>query len=107
MTEASPRRGQVLFLAVMIVALTLALVSKQWIFGHLGMPHQDKRIWLLPSMLSIETSLNPGALFGMGAGWGPLFIALSIVALGGIGYWVFRGGAAKDSLLCLALGFVT
>src|SRR5262249_21915594 len=62
---------------------------------------------LVTSMLSIETSLNPGALFGMGAGWGSLFIALSMVAMLGIGYWVWRGGAASDGLLCFALGCVT
>jgi signal peptidase II len=108
MTEASPRRpGQVIFLVVMIAALALDLASKEWIFGRLGMPHPEKRIWLVPSMLSIETSLNPGALFGMGAGWGPLFIGLSVVAMLGIGYWVWRGGAAADRLLCFALGFVS
>ncbi len=43
----------------------------------------------------------------MGAGWGVLFVSLSFVALLGIGYWVWRGGAAADGLLCLALGLVT
>ena len=98
------RRGQAIFLLMMLTALALDLATKSWIFSRL---HPDKKIGLLPGMLSLETSLNEGALFGMGAGWGSLFIGLSVVALLSIGYWVWRGGAAADGLLCLALGCVT
>ena len=96
-----------MFLAVVIVALGLDLASKEAMFRQRGMPGQQPPIWLVQEMLSLETSLNEGALFGMGAGWGLLFIALSFVALLGIGYWVWRGGAAADGLLCFALGCVT
>ncbi len=99
-----------MFLAVAVLALGLDLASKEWIFRHLGLPSpppDGRSIVLVPGILSLETSLNPGALFGMGAGWGVLFISLSFVALVGIGYWVWRGGAAHDGLLCLSLGMVT
>jgi signal peptidase II len=96
-----------MFLAVVIVALGLDLASKEWMFRQRGLPGQQPPIWLVQGVLGLETSLNEGALFGMGAGWGMLFIGLSFVALLGIGYWVFRGGAAADALLCFALGCVT
>ena len=108
MTQATHcRRCRVLFLAVMVLALGLDLVTKEIMFRQRGMPGQRPPIWLVQDVLSLETSLNEGALFGMGAGWGILFISLSFVALLGIGYWVWRGGAAGDGLLCLALGCVT
>jgi signal peptidase II len=102
-----------MFLLVMLTGLGLDLASKEWSFRRLGMPNPEipeeriERIWLVPGALSLHTSLNEGALFGMGAGWGVLFIGLSFVALVGIGYWVWRGGAAADGLLCFALGLVT
>jgi signal peptidase II len=96
-----------MFLVVVVAALGLDLASKEWVFRSQGMPGQRSPIWLVQGVLSLETSLNEGALFGMGAGWGMLFIGLSFVALLGIGYWVGRGGAAADGLLCFALGLVT
>jgi signal peptidase II len=96
-----------MFLVVVVAALGLDLASKAWLFRSQGMPGQKPPIWLVQGVLSLETSLNEGALFGMGAGWGMLFIGLSFIALLGIGYWVWRGGAAADGLLCFALGLVT
>jgi len=91
----------------MILALALDLGSKEWIFRSLGMPNREPPTWLIPGILGLQTTLNEGALFGMGAGWGVLFIGLSFVAIIGISYWVIRGGAAGDRLLCFALGMVT
>jgi signal peptidase II len=82
----------------------LDLASKSWIFADRGMPLQKEPIWIIPGVFSLETSLNEGALFGMGAGLGVLFIVLSLAAILGIFYWVYWAGAARDRVLCLALG---
>jgi signal peptidase II len=102
--KRTAKSGYVLFFGMAILGLTLDLASKSWIFADRGMPLQKEPIWLIPDVFSLETSLNEGALFGMGAGWGLLFIALSIAAMVGIVYWIFWGGAAHDWLLCFALG---
>jgi signal peptidase II len=62
---------------------------------------------LIPEIFGFETSLNEGALFGMGQGQVVLFSVLSVVALVGIVYWLFFAGAARDRLLTIALGCVT
>ncbi len=63
--------------------------------------------WVWDRVLSLETALNEGALFGMGAGLGWVFIALSVVAAAGIGYWVFFGAAGDDWTLTVALASIT
>ena len=47
-------------------------------------------------MFGFQTSLNPGALFGMGQGFWPLFAALSVGAAVGIFVWLFPAGAARE-----------
>ena len=54
----------------------------------------------------LQTSLNEGALFGMGQGKVVFFASLSIVALLGIVVWLFPFAAAKDRFLTIALGCV-
>lgn len=99
------KSGNILFAVMAILGLTLDLWSKSWIFADRGMPSPDQQpIWIIWGILGLETSLNEGALFGLGAGWGVLFIVLSFAAVSGIIYWVFRGGAANDRLLSFALG---
>lgn len=84
------------------------LATKRWIFGRLGMPDAGRESWwLLDEVFGFTTSLNEGALFGMGQGQGPLFSGLSIAAAIGILYWLFVAGAAQDRLLTVALGLVT
>jgi signal peptidase II len=106
MTNRPTRKsGYVLFAVMAVLGLTLDLWSKHWIFARQGMPSPDQQpIWIVRGILGLETSLNEGALFGLGAGWGVLFIVLSFAAMLGIVYWVFRGGAANDRLLSFALG---
>ena len=62
--------------------------------------------WLIESYVGIETAVNIGALFGLGAGAGRYFAILSILAAIGILVWLFRFGAAKDRWLTGALGSV-
>ena len=101
-----PKRRYLSFLAVLAVGLAADLVTKWWVFRDLGMPGGET-LWFWQGHAGFRTSLNPGALFGIGAGWTYLFISLSFVAIAGIFYWVFRGGAAADPLLPPSLGAIT
>ncbi len=43
------------------------LWTKQWVFGWLGLPGENKPWWLIQDYVGIETAVNIGAL---GLGWG-------------------------------------
>ena len=62
---------------------------------------------MVEGRFGIETSVNPGALFGMGAGGWPLFASLSVVALVGIIVWLFVYRAALDRWITVALGLIS
>jgi signal peptidase II len=72
-----------------------------------GDPTLEHVWWLWPGHVGIETSINRGALFGMGAGYWWVFAVLSVVALAGILLWLFVWRAAADRWLTVALGCVT
>ncbi|HTN76596.1 MAG TPA: signal peptidase II, partial [Pirellulaceae bacterium] len=74
-----------------------------------GFPDQHARNihWLIDGFCGIETSLNPGALFGMGAGQSHWFALLSVVAAVGIMVWLTYGQAYKEFWLTIALGSIT
>ena len=76
-------------------------------FARLGMPHERPSWWLVDEIFGFTTSLNEGALFGIGQGQGLVFSGLSLAAIAGIFYWLFVAGAAHDLLLTIALGAVT
>ena len=63
-------------------------------------------MWLVEGYVGIETSLNRGALFGMGEGGSRYFAFLSIGAALGVVTWLFGLRAARDRLLTVALGSV-
>lgn len=104
---AVPRNRYWIYGSLALVGFLADLLTKNWIFGRLGMPHRSPPIWLWPDVLSLTTSLNEGALFGMGQGLVPVFAMLSLAAAAGIVYWLFWLGAAHDRLLTFALGSVT
>ena len=70
----------------------------------MGPPHHEW--WLIEPYVGIETAVNIGALFGLGAGAGRYFALLSIFAGIGILLWLFRFGAARDRWLTIALACV-
>ena len=106
--SALPKSRYALFLVIMIAGLSLDLASKSWVFDDLGMPRLNQQpIWIWQGVLSFETSLNEGALFGMGQGWGWAFIGLSLVAVAGIVYWLLWQGAASDWLLCSVMAGIS
>ncbi len=95
-----------LFLAIVGGGCAIDLATKSWIFLKLGMPFENRPIVLIPGIFSLTTSLNEGALFGMGQGMTPIFAALSLLAAAGIVYWLFFAGGARDVWLLCALGAI-
>lgn len=106
--KAVPTHRYVLFGGIALVGCTVDLLTKSWIFDYLGMPspHRPSK-WLIDGIFGVTTSLNEGALFGIGQGQGLVFSLLSVVAALGILYWLFVSQAAHDLLLTIALGSVT
>jgi signal peptidase II len=112
MTSSRPTLPRIaLFLGIAIAGCAIDLGTKTWIFGKLDitppkMEGAPDPIVFVPGVFGLTTSLNTGALFGMGHGRIAVFAVLSIVAAIGILYWIFYGGARNDIWLCVALGNV-
>jgi len=94
------------FTGLAVSGCLLDLLTKFWVFQWRGMPRPNNEWWIWEGYIGIETALNPGALFGMGPGYGVLFAILSVAAAIGIVVWLFGLGAARDLLLTVALGCV-
>lgn len=82
------------------MGLALDLWSKQWAFHTL---RQGGKQPLIPHVLSFETALNSGALFGIGSGQTAFFIVASMLALGLV-LWMFIQNPPHRRLLQIALG---
>ncbi len=106
MDTTSPAKGWPLFGAIAILAAAIDLVSKTWIFGRLGMPGENKPIELVSGILTLETNLNEGALFGMGQGMGVVFATVSVAAIVGIMALVSRPSTRNDPWILIALGLI-
>ena len=108
-----------LFLAVSVGVLAADLAGKHLAFKHVaGRPivltpqnvadktaiPEHGAIDLIPSVLSLRLTTNEGAIFGIGQGKTGLFVAVSVLAVGVIGY-VFAKSDARAHVqhLCLAL----
>ncbi len=104
--RAVPTNRYAIFTLLAVVGCAVDLATKTWIFNKLGMPGARPPIWLWEGVFGFDTSLNEGALFGIGQGQVMLFASLSVVAAVGIVYWLFWAGAAEDLLLTVALGCV-
>lgn len=102
-----PASRYLAFVLLAACGLALDLATKSWIFARLGMPGLDPGIPLVGRYLALQTSLNEGALFGMGQGFSALFAGLSIVAGLAIVYWLFWAGNARDWLPTIALGSIS
>jgi signal peptidase II len=99
-----PRFG--LFAALAIIGGGIDLWSKQVIFRWRGLPGQSDIWWVWEPYFGIETAVNIGAVFGLGAGQGQLFAAMSVIAAVGIVVWLFWFRAAESLWLTIALGLV-
>ena len=102
-----PLSRYLVFFALALGVCAVDLASKQRVFHWLGMPGFRGPWWIWKGVFGFQTSLNEGALFGMGQGFWMLFSALSVGAVLGIFVWLFPAGAARNWLLTIALAFVT
>lgn len=110
--EAVARRGVPLsrwiaFLSIACGGAAADLYTKQAIFQWRGLPNEQPAWWLVENYLGIETAVNIGAVFGIGAGQGTLFAALSVLAGIGVVTWLFVFGAARSWWMCVALAMVS
>ncbi|MBN2024629.1 MAG: signal peptidase II [Pirellulales bacterium] len=104
--KAVPRSRYVLFGLIAGGGCLVDLVTKHWAFARLGMPGGPTH-WLVADVFGLQTSLNEGALFGMGQGRVLWFAALAVVALLGVLAWLFLAGAARDRFLTVTLACVS
>ena len=95
------------YFSIAVVCTACDLLTKHWVFQWRGLPGQQSPWWLIEPYVGIETAVNPGALFGMGAGFGPAFAGLSIVAAAAIVVWLAKYRAIESWWLVVALGGVT
>ena len=103
------------YVAVALAGLAADLLTKHWVFQSLGMPGDYKSetepalkaiYWIAPDVFGFQTSLNPGALFGLGAGQTTILIVLSLIFLAGIIGYVFLW-AWRSLFLSVIFGMIT
>lgn len=104
MTTTLPSRILV-FSSIAVIGCGIDLWTKAWMFHWLGMPGRPP-FWVVANVFGFQTSLNQGALFGVGQGLTPMFALLSVAAAIAVLVWLFVYRAAEDWLLTVALGSV-
>ena len=104
--KAVPISRYLVFLLIAAGGCLVDLATKSWAFDRLGMPTGRKE-WIWEGVVGLETSLNRGALFGLGQGWVTTLAILSVVAAAAVCCWLFLAGAARQWLLTLSLSCVT
>src|SRR5687767_7448751 len=63
--DALPRNRYFIYFGLAIVGCAADLFTKQAVFRWRGLPRPGNVWWLVEGRFGIETSVNPGALFGM------------------------------------------
>lgn len=107
-----------LFLVLAAVVLGADLWLKAWSFAHVAgvpvvidpadpradvLPHEP--VVLVPSVLNLHLTTNPGAVFGMGKGQRPFFIIMSVIAVGVIAV-IFARSPARQRWLHASLALI-
>jgi signal peptidase II len=96
------------FWAIALGGMAFDLGTKSAVFARLG-PPPSRPVTLVPDILELHTSYNPGALWGFGRTLphSSLFFAgLSILAAVAICWWLFVRKAAADWRLTTALALI-
>lgn len=96
-----------LFFLLMVLGLALDLGTKSWIFAQQGMPGEKPVLWVIQDVFGFQTSLNEGALFGVGQGCLTLFTVASFLTLGAIQIWLFCGKAVHSLGITVACSFIS
>jgi signal peptidase II len=102
-----PPSRVLVFLLIAGCGAAADLITKSAMFQWRGLPNEREPWWLVDGVLGIETAVNIGAVFGLGAGRGTLFATLSVIAGVGILIWLFAYGAARSWWLLVALSMVS
>ncbi len=95
------------FLILAISGGVADLWTKSAVFRWRGLPGQKDAWWIIDQHFGVETAVNTGAVFGVGAGMGMVFALLSIAAGTGIFVWLFYFKAARSLWLTIALGMIS
>ncbi|MDR2705771.1 MAG: signal peptidase II [Planctomycetaceae bacterium] len=102
------------FVAIVGVGVTADLATKSWVFQAIGIPGEYRKIeepellgvyWIWRDVLGFQTSLNQGALFGIGQGQVVWLTLFSFIFLTGILIWIIYS-AWKSRFLILTLGLI-
>ena len=102
-----PTSRYVAFGLIAATGLLADLSSKSRVFAALGYPQRGTEPFFEGAVtFRLYTSLNEGALWGMGQGYAWLFAALSLVAVIGVVYWLFFRGAAVSWWLTVSLALI-
>jgi signal peptidase II len=102
-----PRNRLILFTMMAVTGAVADLWTKAAVFRWRGLPGEKDVWWIIDEHFGIETAVNIGAVFGVGAGKGTFFAVLSIIAAIGILVWLFWFQAARSLWLTVALGMIT
>ncbi len=102
-----PINRVITFVALAACGAAADLWTKASVFRWRGIPGQRDTWWIIDGHFGIETAVNPGAVFGVGAGHGIYFAALSVVAGLGILVWLFWFQAARSRWLTVAMGLIS
>ncbi|MCA9113546.1 MAG: signal peptidase II [Planctomycetaceae bacterium] len=126
-----PLSRAILFCVIAAAGAAVDVVSKDVVFNDLGLQYMrdgaahsvvegrhelfdfpewregESDPWLQGWMtFRLYTSINHGALWGMGQGLTWLFATLSVLAAGAILFWLFIYGAARSLWLTVALSLI-
>ncbi len=105
--KSVPPSRYLVFFTLAIFGCLLDLGTKSWIFSRLGLPREQDVWWLWQGVFGFQTSLNEGALFGIGQGRVSFFSVMSVVAAVAIFFWLFVARAARDWLITVASGLIS
>jgi signal peptidase II len=102
-----PRSRYALYGTLAVAGAVADLWTKEAVFAWRKLPGQRDIYWVIDGYFGIETAVNIGAVFGIGAGKGVLFAAISVFALIAILVWLFGFRGAASVWLTTAMGFIT